>query len=315
MLTHPLPSSPPSLKLPRIAVLMATLNGEKWICDQIDTILSQLDVSVELFLSDDGSTDGTVGLVRRLAISDARIHLTINPQPRGYAAANFFYMVRTLDLTSFDLVAFTDQDDLWFCWKLAKQAEQLRAHGADGVSSDVIAYWSSNNKAHYIRKATPQRRFDFVFESPGPGCTMVITPRLLKRFRERLNDRNSRASQVGYHDWLVYAVARASGWVWHIGSEPTLLYIQHETNELGANRGILAVCRRLVHYSRGRFASDCRAILSVAQECAAIECRELPGLRPIDILRDGRRQGWHRFLVALLFPFGLFARNTPDQKD
>ena len=51
---------------PRFVVLMATFNGEKWINDQIETILSQTDVSVDLYISDDGSQDNTLKIIKKL---------------------------------------------------------------------------------------------------------------------------------------------------------------------------------------------------------------------------------------------------------
>ena len=283
---------------------MASFNGAAWIAEQVASILAQQRVAVALFVSDDGSTDGTQALLASLAAQDARIRWSANPAPQGRAAANFFHLIRTVDVAGFDHVAYADQDDVWLPGKLALQAAQLAAHGADGVSSDVTAFWASGRQ-HLLRKSTPQRRYDFLFETPGPGCSMLITPRLFERLRALLADRGSAASQAGYHDWLTYAVARASGWRWHIGSEPTLLYRQHAANEVGMNRGPAAVLRRALRHVDGSYGRDCRRLLSVARECARLGGPPMPDLSAWDILRHGRRRGLHRFVMAAMFPLGL----------
>ena len=291
-------------RVPRIAVLMASFNGSEWLTEQVQSILCQVDVSVNLFVSDDGSTDGTLEMVAGLAAVDSRVHVSSNSDPRGYAAANFFHMIESLDLVAFDAIAFADQDDIWFTNKLIGQFGELQSHGADGVSSDVIARWASGRE-FYVRKSTPQRRFDYIFESPGPGCSMLITPRLFMRLRGRLRDANSPARSVGFHDWLTYAVARGSGWKWHIADRPTLVYRQHDSNEFGVNYGGAALLRRLARYASGRFARDCQAVLRVVAECAAFDGRRVARVSVLDILREGRRRLIHRVIVAMLFPGGL----------
>lgn len=289
---------------PKVAILLASFNGEAWIRDQIDSALSQRGVEVQLFVSDDGSTDATQSMIRDIASSDSRVHWACNPHPLGSAATNFYHMIRTLDLGSFDYVAFADQDDIWLPGKLARQVNQLAAHGADGTSSDLIAFWASG-RVFYLKKSFPQRRYDYIFESPGPGCTMLMTPRLLCRLRALLHDRTSLASSVSFHDWLAYAVARSSGWKWHIAEQPTLLYRQHQANEFGVNHGTAALRRRIDRYLSGAYTRDCRAVLSVAAECAKSVGMNFPPISAVNILLHGRRRLSHRLCMAMMLPRGL----------
>ena len=66
---------------PKIAVLMATYNGIDWLQDQIYSILSQEFVSITLFISDDGSSDGTREYIERLSLLDRRIILLPQSRP------------------------------------------------------------------------------------------------------------------------------------------------------------------------------------------------------------------------------------------
>ena len=55
----PSPILPASQRTPRIAVLLASMNGARWLPDQIRSILDQKGVDVQIFVSDDGSSDGS----------------------------------------------------------------------------------------------------------------------------------------------------------------------------------------------------------------------------------------------------------------
>src|SRR5690606_25490857 len=72
------------------------------------------------------------------------------------------------------------------------------------------------------------------FESPGPGSTHLMSPRLFALLRETVTG-DPEAAAVDYHDWLDYVLARASGWRWHIDGEPTVEYRPHEGNGIGAS--------------------------------------------------------------------------------
>ena len=58
-----------------ISVAMATYNGEKYIKEQLDSILSQLNIDDELIISDDGSKDGTIDIINEYMKKDKRIKL------------------------------------------------------------------------------------------------------------------------------------------------------------------------------------------------------------------------------------------------
>jgi len=67
-----------------------------------------------------------------------------------------------------------------------------------------------------IHKSQPQREFDYLFESAGPGSTFLMTPWLFNTLKCLLNDASSIAHEVDLHDWLTYAVCRASVRKWLI---------------------------------------------------------------------------------------------------
>ena len=225
----------PPTPLPRIAVLMATFNGRRWLPEQLQSILDQEAVDVRVFALDDGSTDGTAEWLAEQAATEPRLHILESGTPSGSSAANFYRMIARTPVDGVDLIAFADQDDVWMPGKLARHAALIADHGYDGVSGNVTSF-TPDGKRTLVRKSYPQRRYDFLCESPGPGSTFLMTPRLFALAREVLATQES-AHQVDYHDSLVYSIARSRGWAWHIDDVSTVDYRQHEANVMGSNVG------------------------------------------------------------------------------
>jgi rhamnosyltransferase len=229
---------------PHVAVLLATWNGLRWLPEQLDTILAQRDVRVRVIALDDGSTDGTRDWLVDRAATEPRLQVLPELEPSGSSAANFLRLLRMADLEPDELVAFADQDDLWHPGKLARHAAILAGGQVDGVSSSIMSF-DADGRRTLIRKDYPQRDFDYLLESPGPGCTFLVTPRLVELVREVLAADDGTAGAVDFHDSLVYAIARARGWRWHIDGEPTVDYRQHDANVMGSNSGGRAAVTRL----------------------------------------------------------------------
>ncbi len=93
---------------PKISICMATFNGERFIGQQISSILCQLSADDELVISDDGSTDATCEVIK--SFDDARIKLVNNPSPKSLIR-NFEH---ALQCAQGEYLFLADQDDVWF---------------------------------------------------------------------------------------------------------------------------------------------------------------------------------------------------------
>jgi rhamnosyltransferase len=243
----PHPDSPSAL--PSIAVLLAAYNGERWVEEQLDTIFSQTAVNVHVFLSLDYSTDDSCLLIEKYASRESRLSLLPYGELYGSAARNFFRLLRDADISGFDYVAFADQDDVWLPEKLSRAVECLQK-GYDGYSSDVTAFWP-DGRQKLIKKSQPQKQWDFLFESPGPGCTFVMSAQFVSQLQLCVKQNWADLQQFDYHDWFVYAFARSNGFNWVIDQQPGILYRQHASNVVGANTGVGAFCSRAKYVLRG----------------------------------------------------------------
>ena len=130
----------------KIAILMATYNGEKYICQQIDSILSQTCKDWELYIHDDGSTDNTIAAVESYVEKyPDKIHL-IDGKSTGGAKYNFFYMFGQVEAPYYMTC---DQDDVWKPDKIyltLQKMEALEAKGRGGSFSYLKLGWI----LHYV---------------------------------------------------------------------------------------------------------------------------------------------------------------------
>jgi len=236
--------------IPKIAILLAAYNGENWIVDQIKSILNQINVSIDIFVSIDFSTDNTFQLIKDLQYSNKNIEILKYGERFGGAAKNFYRLIKEVDVSKYDFVALSDQDDIWLPDKLYQGINKLKLIGFDAYSSDVIAFWS-DGRTKLIKKSYPQKKYDFMFESAGPGCTYILKTTVMVEFQKFLLDNWLQINQIDLHDWLIYAFCRSNNFNWLIDSNVGLLYRQHDNNQFGANVSIRSYFTRLTLIKKG----------------------------------------------------------------
>lgn len=214
-----------------------------WLQEQIGSILAQDGVAVSLHVSVDLSSDGTLAYIQDLCRRNPAIDLLPYGEPYGSAARNFFRLLGSVDFSDVEFVALADQDDLWLGGRLRRAVSELDRCRADGYASNVTAFWE-NGRERYIDKSQPPRKWDFLFEAGGPGCTYVLRSGLARRLQQRLRSEAGAVEQIEVHDWLIYAFARGNGFAWVIDDVPGVRYRQHAGNALGVNLGLRAYYRR-----------------------------------------------------------------------
>lgn len=201
-----------SEKKPSVLVMMATYNGEKYVAEQIESILNQEGVNVSLLVSDDCSTDNTVAICRELAKQDNRIQVEEHSENVG-VTLNFMNMVYGADSTGFDFFAFSDQDDYWLPEKLISAVRVIEAKedGPHLYYSDILNVDGNlkGDKSEYRSFAPFAGSLKLLFTMNWAlGCTMVFNASfldLLQLYRPSTWPR--------IHDVWVHLVALSCGCV------------------------------------------------------------------------------------------------------
>jgi len=290
-------------KIPTVAVLLAAYNGIKWIEEQVASILSQKRISVEIFISVDLSNDKTHEWCQDLAGKNSHIKVLSYGGQFGGAAKNFFRLIRDVDFSCFDYIALSDQDDIWDDSKLRHATRMIEQDGLDGYSSNVIAFWG-NGREKLVKKSFPQKKFDYFFEAAGPGCTYVLKQQSAQKFKKFLIKNWENVNCIESHDWLIYAFFRSRKMSWYIDSEPSMLYRQHELNQVGSNFGFLAYSKRIKMIKSGWYRSEVKKI----SETIGINHDEF-NLDTWFLIRNFyqlRRQKRDAFILLLMILFGVF---------
>ena len=233
-----------NIKKKKICVLMAAYNGEKWIHKQIMSILNQKSVLIDIFINLDLSTDNTLKVILDLKKKYKNINLIYTKKKFGNSAQNFFYLILNVNFNKYDYISLSDQDDIWFANKLHNAIKILNKKCYSGYSSNVLLYKNSKISS-IINKSQKQKKFDYFFEGGGPGCTMVIPKAAALDIKQNIIKNSNIIKKLLFHDWYIYFFIRAQNKKWFIDKNPSLLYRQHESNELGANIGLKATLKRL----------------------------------------------------------------------
>lgn len=193
----------------KIYVMLSSYNGEKYISEQINSILNQQQVAVELMIRDDGSSDKTVEIIKKIADRDARVHL-VEGNNIGFRRSFYSLLLDAPD--NCDYYAFSDQDDFWEPMKLGTAVEALQkaneqvkmyASGLKVVDQDLNYQYLNSFPGIRIAYGSALSRQRLA------GCTMVFSPDLLKLCKKfRITEE---MGNLFSHDAAVYYICLACG--------------------------------------------------------------------------------------------------------
>lgn len=218
----------------KISVCIATYNGQDFIFEQINSILTQINEDDEIILVDDSSTDNTINIVK--SFKDNRIKIFRNERNRGY----IYSFSKALSLSSNDIIFLSDQDDIWMPGRVELITKELFETGSLVVSSNFTLLESNNSFKAVTRgklKASDStknlKNIIGIFRGNINyfGCTMAFKREIFKIILPI-------PSYVRSHDlWIAMASNLASSNL-HIDKD-TLIRRIHSNNATNSNRNIL----------------------------------------------------------------------------
>ena len=210
-----------------ISIAMATYNGEKFIREQLDSILAQTITDWELIVCDDVSTDFTIAILEEYAKKDRRIQIHKNKVNLGFKR-NF---EKAISLCSGDYIALCDQDDIWYSNHLEVLYNQIGNHSLSIGNSDIVDVnnqylnkrMSDTDGIHFIPEDTRLLLFrEFFYANPFPGASMLLRADFARKCIPI-------PPQVRYHDtWISTCACMADGLIYTY--TPVTRYRQHRKN-------------------------------------------------------------------------------------
>ena len=220
-------------QMPTVAVLMSTYNGEKFLREQLDSIFNQDNVAVKLFVRDDGSTDGTVGILREY-VQRFPVEIILDGENVRPGESFMRLVYRYADEPGIDYYAFADQDDVWLPEKMSAAIAKLYKSGKDMpalYSSNQYIYTNGENKG--LRHKEPQRidLISHMTKNTIAGCTFVFN-KALAQLVAGVDRPDPRILRYRLHDAWLMLVAIACGKAGYDDAS-YMLYRIHEENTVG----------------------------------------------------------------------------------
>lgn len=268
------------LKVKNIQILLSTYNGAAYLKEQLESFLS-LDnyASVKVLIRDDGSTDGTVEMLREYRDKHGfevvfGENLGLNRSLRELLA---------LADKECEYIAFSDQDDIWLPHKLTRAIEAIEREGKHGAvlycaRSLLVDCELKETGATLVPKKGPSF-YNAMVQNVAVGHTQVFTRELLELLLRPFSE------DMVITDHWNYLIASTAGKVVY-DPEATTLYRQHGSNVIGYGGGFFSTLKRRIK----------RVLSGKPQE----NSRQLTSFLDIfsDVMQDEHRRELTRFLAG-----------------
>lgn len=187
--------------MPKVCVIMSTFNGEKYVEEQINSILRQTNVEVTLYIRDDASKDNTPKVLKQIKERNNNVLLDLSSINLGFQNS-FFKALK--DAPEADYYAFSDQDDIWYLNKLSSTIDLIvktpekclaikNALLGDAYLHPIGIQYTSDRKIPL--------RINTFYQSLGSGYLMVFN-KTIKQYAERIEEKIPIS-----HDLFIGAIA------------------------------------------------------------------------------------------------------------
>jgi hypothetical protein len=213
-----------------VDILMASYNGEKYIAEQIESILSQSYKDWKLIITDDCSNDNTFKIAKEYAEKyPDKIKVFQNAENSGNAGNNFFNMIKK---SNADVIMTCDQDDIWLDDKI-----EITVRAFENVSEPMLVHTdlkivdengnvlkeSMINAQHILPLRNKPNQL--IVQNTVTGCVMALN--------KELADIIKVPQGQPVHDWYIAVIASLFGKIKYI-NKATILYRQHSDNYCGS---------------------------------------------------------------------------------
>jgi glycosyltransferase involved in cell wall biosynthesis len=240
----------------KIAVLLATYNGEKYLPELLESLLNQSCKEIVLFVRDDGSTDRTLSIV---ADYSSRLDTVYINSTQRLGPAKSFIQLLLQSGEGFSCYMFADQDDYWHHDKIERAYAKL----AELKNEEPVLYCAGlelvDSSLSHIGVLARPRVLSYnnaLVENVAIGCTIAINEKARSLILSNL------PKALIMHDWWLYIVISALGKVIY-DDFTSIKYRQHPSNAVGAATGLI---NDLVRKTKRFFSNQVGGVFSISDQ-------------------------------------------------
>lgn len=222
-----------------ISILLASYNGERFIKEQIESLLGQTNQEFRLFICDDKSSDNTFEIISSYAVKyPDKIFIKQNSKNTGGAKYNFInMMIEYKD----DHVMLCDQDDIWLPDKIETTLKKIyEMEAVYGKSTPLLVHSDLTVVDEELRVISDSFMKTIMADYSKTSLNSLITQNTLTGCTAMYNRAlaeliTAKPEYMIMHDWWLMLTAAAFGQIGTV-NEPVILYRQHGNNEVGAKK-------------------------------------------------------------------------------
>lgn len=236
----------------KVIICMSTYNGEKYIEQQIESLLNQTYKNIDIYVRDDGSKDNTIKILEKYQ-NEGKIHFI---KGKNVGVVNSFYECLKEAYIKGDFFAYCDQDDKWHEDKIERAVIWLNKEKEDipVLYFSEFNYCDENlefvNKSNVNKKGTSFE--NSIVECISFGISEVFNKSLAKKILD------SSIDDVCFHDWWAYMIAAGLGKVIY-DNEPTVEYRRTGSNVSPSGKaGVSLQIYRIKKFVMGKYFKNIR---------------------------------------------------------
>lgn len=235
----------------KVSIIMATYNGEKYIKEQLDSIVRQTRKPDEVLIVDDCSTDNTYDIIKDYVECHNLFGWKVyrNEHNKGWKK-NFY---DSFFKVSGDVVFCADQDDIWFAEKIEKMCKIMEQNEYINVlacnlipkyedgSIRIASKYEKPYHNNYLEQVVFNRKS---FDVPRPGCTLCFRKSMVPIIQELWYEELAHDAAL----WMIGIITESA----YILNEPLIYFRRHSNNSSPSNKKTSAVRSEIIKRNKDK---------------------------------------------------------------
>jgi hypothetical protein len=287
-----------------VCIALSTHNGSPYLRDQLASFVAQLHHDWTILWRDDGSSDATREMMLGFAAGEGAGRVVEVSDGRGRLGIAGSFMALVRRTPPGEILAYSDQDDVWFADKLQRGVAALNAEDPERPALYCARQLLVDAALRPLGTSAALRRPagfpQALTQNIATGCTVMLNPaavRLLSAVRPPAGT---------LHDWWSYLVVAAAGGRVIIDDMPSVYYRQHKANAIGVKLAFVPRAVAALRRGPGAFMTIVRAHVAALEE--QHDLLEPAAQEALAVIASALRRGGAHRLRALRLP-GLRRQN------